>query len=78
MAPGVDSASNRNEYPGIFLEGKGQPARKVDNFTVICESIVWKMWEPRPLTALWATTACYRDSFILSALITKFPVGNYT
>jgi hypothetical protein len=21
------------------------------------------MWEPRPLTALWAFTACYRDSF---------------
>jgi hypothetical protein len=23
------------------------------------------MWERRPLTALWASTACYRDSFIL-------------
>jgi hypothetical protein len=21
------------------------------------------MWEPRPLTILWASTACYRDSF---------------
>jgi hypothetical protein len=21
------------------------------------------MWEPRPLTTLWAFTACYRDSF---------------
>jgi hypothetical protein len=21
------------------------------------------MWEPRPLTPLWAFTACYRDSF---------------
>jgi hypothetical protein len=26
--------------PGIFLEGKGQPARKADNFTAICEPIV--------------------------------------
>jgi hypothetical protein len=23
------------------------------------------MWEPRPLTPLWAFTACYRDSFTL-------------
>jgi hypothetical protein len=22
------------------------------------------MWEPRRLTILWASTACYRDSFI--------------
>jgi hypothetical protein len=21
------------------------------------------MWEPRPLTRLWASTACHRDSF---------------
>jgi hypothetical protein len=42
---------------------KGRPARKTDNLTVICESIVKKMWEPRPLTTLWASTACYRDGF---------------
>jgi hypothetical protein len=23
------------------------------------------MWEPRRLTTLWASTACYRDSFAL-------------
>jgi hypothetical protein len=33
---------------------KGQPARKADNFTAICEPIVYKMWEPRRLTTLWA------------------------
>jgi hypothetical protein len=43
--------------------GKGRPARKADNLTTICEPIVKKMWEPRPLTTLWAVTACYRDSF---------------
>jgi hypothetical protein len=42
--------STRN-LPG----GKGQPALKADNLTTICE--------PRRLTALWASTACYRDSF---------------
>jgi hypothetical protein len=43
--------------------GKGRPARKADNLTVICEPIVQKIWEPRRLTTLWASTACYRDSF---------------
>jgi hypothetical protein len=42
--------STRN-LPG----GKGLPARKADRFTAICE--------PRRLTTLWASTACYRDSF---------------
>jgi hypothetical protein len=43
--------------------GKGRPARKADNLTAFCEPIVYKMWEPRRLTTLWASTACYRDSF---------------
>jgi hypothetical protein len=30
------------------------------------------MWEPRRLTALWASTACYRDSF------TFLPFGLHT
>jgi hypothetical protein len=50
--------STRN-LPG----GKGRPARKADNLTAICEPIVYKMWEPRRLTILWAFTACYRDTF---------------
>jgi hypothetical protein len=37
--PGVDSASNRNEYQESFW-GKRRPAHKADNLTVICESIV--------------------------------------
>jgi hypothetical protein len=32
--PGVDSASNRNEYQ------EERPARKADNLTAICEPIV--------------------------------------
>jgi hypothetical protein len=41
--------------------------RKADNLTDICEPIIQKIWEPRRLTTLWASTACYRDSvtFIL-------------
>jgi hypothetical protein len=49
--------------------GKGRPAHKADNLTAICEPIVKKMWEPRRLTALWATTACYRDSFTFIIII---------
>jgi hypothetical protein len=45
--------STRN-LPG----GKGGPARKADNLTVICEPIVLKMWEPRHLSKLWAFMAC--------------------
>jgi hypothetical protein len=48
-----------SDLPG----GKGRPERKADNLTSICEPIFWKMLEPRRLTILWASTACYRDSF---------------
>jgi len=43
--PGVDSASNRNEYQEYFFGGKKRPVRKADNFTTIlghCHAI----WEP--------------------------------
>jgi hypothetical protein len=39
LGPGVDSASNRNEYKDL-RGGKGRPARKADNLTAICEPIV--------------------------------------
>jgi hypothetical protein len=52
--------STRN-LPG----GKGRLARGADSLTAICEPTVYKMWEPRRLTALWAFTACYRDSFTI-------------
>jgi hypothetical protein len=42
---------------------KGRLVRKADKFNAIYEPIVYKMWEPRRLTTLWAFTACYRDSF---------------
>jgi hypothetical protein len=50
--------STRN-IPG----GEGRPARKADNLTAICEPIVYKMWELQHLTALWVSTAHYRDTF---------------
>jgi hypothetical protein len=48
----------------MFLGIKGgQPTRQADNLTAIREPVVWKMWEPKLLTTLWASMACYRDSF---------------
>jgi hypothetical protein len=52
---------NTSNLPG----GKGRPVPKADNLTVICEPVVYRMWEPRCLTTLWAFTACYRGSFTL-------------
>jgi hypothetical protein len=43
---------------------KGRPARKVDKLTANCEpTVLTKMWEPRRLRTLWASTACYTDGF---------------
>jgi hypothetical protein len=49
--------------------GKGRPARKADNLTTICELIVYKMWESRRLTIIWAFMPCYRDSCSVSVLV---------
>jgi hypothetical protein len=46
-----------------ILGGKGRPAHKADNLAAISEPIIYKMWEPRRLTNLWASTACYWDFF---------------
>jgi hypothetical protein len=35
--PGVDSASNRNEYQEPSWGGKERPARRAHNLTAICE-----------------------------------------
>jgi hypothetical protein len=40
---------------------EGQPARKADSFTAICELIVWKMWGLQRFTTLWASAASYRN-----------------
>jgi hypothetical protein len=43
--------------------GKERPVRKADNLTDTCGPIVYEMWEPRLLTTLLASMACYKDSF---------------
>jgi hypothetical protein len=54
----ITEMSTRN-LPG----GKGRAARKADKLTAICEPNVQIMWDPQRLTTLWASMACYRDSF---------------
>jgi hypothetical protein len=49
-----------------ILRCRGQPACKSDNITAICELAVWKMWEPRRLRTLRASTACYMDSCVFT------------
>jgi hypothetical protein len=56
------------DIPGV--KG-GLLARKADNLTAICEPIVWRMWEPRRLTTLWASTACYRDSLNFYVILSE-------
>jgi hypothetical protein len=57
---------------------KGSPARKADNLPTICESIVYKMWEPRCLTSLWESMACYRDSFTFWPLTSHPGSGTFS
>jgi hypothetical protein len=47
----------------MFLESRTRPVRKADNFTAICEPIVYKIWEPRRPIALWASVDWFRDGF---------------
>jgi hypothetical protein len=53
---------NRNEYRNL-PGGKERPEHKAHNLTALCEPTVYKMWEPRCFTTLWASMAHYRNSF---------------
>jgi hypothetical protein len=48
-------------------------ARKAD-VAAICELIFYKMWELQHLTTLWASTACYRDTFYILLPIQKWAI----
>jgi hypothetical protein len=41
--PGVDTASNRNEYQEYFLEGKRRPVRRADNLTTFIYRLSWNL-----------------------------------
>jgi hypothetical protein len=54
--------STTRNLPGC----KGPPARKAGKLAAISEPNVQKMWKPRCLTTLRASTVCYRDSFTVT------------
>jgi hypothetical protein len=68
MTPGptqpLTEMSTRN-LPG----GKGRPEHKADKLIAICELSAKKMWEPRRLTNLRASTACYGGGAALAFTI---------
>jgi hypothetical protein len=43
--------------------GKRRAARRADKLTIICELIIYKIWQLRLLTILWASMASYGESF---------------
>jgi hypothetical protein len=49
-----------------------RPVNKAHNLTAICETIVYKMWEPRRPITLWPITACYR---IVSLYLLPYRTG---
>jgi hypothetical protein len=66
LDPEVYSASNRNEYQkqkNNVSWSRPQPMRRAGNLTAISEPIVKTMWDPQHLTTLYASTACYGDTF---------------
>jgi hypothetical protein len=65
--PRVDLNSNRNEYQESFWGGTGSRRLRLTTWPPSESRLSIKMWEPRRLTNLWASTACYRDSMARKA-----------
>jgi hypothetical protein len=42
----------------MFQGSRALPVRRADNFTAVCEPIVYTAWDPQRLTTLEASTAC--------------------
>jgi hypothetical protein len=68
--PGIDSASNRNEYQEYFLGGKGGWCVGLTNLPPSCADCL-EIWEPQPSGTLRACPDLYSDCFTFFAQNTK-------
>jgi hypothetical protein len=60
--PGVNSASNRNEYQEYFLWGKSGWCVGLTTLPSLCADCR-EIWEPRPRGTLRACPGLFRESF---------------
>ena len=73
--PGVDSASDRNEYQEYFLGGRGGRCVRLTTLPLSCADCL-EIWEPKPPGTLRACPGLFRDcftfNFTYSRLIRKY------
>ena len=67
--PGVDSASNRNEYQEYFLRGKGGRCVGLTTLSPSCADCL-EIWEPQPPGTLRACPGLKRDCFTFTFTFT--------
>ena len=72
--PGVDSASNRNEYKECFLGGESGRCVGLKTLPPSCADCL-EIWEPKPPGTLRACPGLCRDWFTLQACITLRAFG---
>jgi hypothetical protein len=68
LNPGVYTASVQDAGKKN-LRSKARPLFETDNLTAICEPIVYTMRDPKHLTKLQASTACYGRIFTFLCLL---------
>ena len=69
--PGVDSASNRNEYQEYFLVGKGGRCVGLTTLPPSCADCL-EIWEPQPPEALRASPGLWWDCFNFTLFNIRF------
>ena len=68
QAPGIDSASNRNEYQAYFLGGKIGRCLWLTTLPPSCVDCL-EIWVPQPPGTRWASQPC--NGIALSSLIPR-------